>query len=559
VQLLAMEYVEGWSLAQVLEKKGQLPVVNACNYVRQAALGLQHAHERQMVHRDLKPQNLMLTPKGQVEILDFGLAKVVSEQVRAGGLTSENVVMGTPDYLVPEQGRDAHSADIRADIYSLGCTLYCLLTGDPPYPGGTAVQKLLAHLDAHRRPRPLAEVRPDLPAGLSEVVEKMMAKDPAARYQTPQEVAEALTPFARRTPSAESKTDLATGRGERRESVWEDVARSSSGATAGAAKSSVAARVKGRLGLWPAIAGSVVLLGLLAAGIVIKFATPDGGTLVVEVSEPGAEIIIDGKHWVVAWDAGRKRAESNVPAGSRKVEVTKDGFTTKGEEVAVADGGRQVLKIVLEPKPAKPAAPAPADEGFVALFDGQVHHRLEDTPLMEDLELSRGPWYVEGGLLTSRGGPNPGPGNVAFIMSRRNDYENFTLRVTIPEPNKWSGLVTVRGSKNGTSLSGYAGWTGGITEKHGYRTAGCLAKVLRTPNDDFGARALLAEEVPLPAGKPYLLEVTALGGVITSFVNGKQVAQLSDTKNPFLRGHIRLPCRSGIVVRYSKIEIKELP
>src|SRR5205814_3120831 len=116
LQLLAMEYVEGKSLAEVIAKKGPLPIPQACHYVRQAALGLQHAFERGMVHRDLKPHNLMLTPKGVVKILDFGLAKVVSEHPTHGGLTHTDAMLGTPQYLAPEQALNTKSADIRADI-----------------------------------------------------------------------------------------------------------------------------------------------------------------------------------------------------------------------------------------------------------------------------------------------------------------------------------------------------------------------------------------------------------------------------------------------------------
>jgi WD40 repeat protein/serine/threonine protein kinase len=214
---LVMEYVEGISLAWLVAEKGPLPVSQACDYIRQAALGLQHAFERGMVHRDIKPQNLMLTPDGQVKVLDFGLARFALENAPAGArlaspatpdvaagvaagntpadsLTQTGTVMGTPDYIAPEQARDAHTADIRADIYSLGCTLYDLLAGQAPFPQGTAVEKVMAHIE--RTPKPLTEVRSDVPAELARVAKRMMAKDPAERYQTPAEVADALAPFS---------------------------------------------------------------------------------------------------------------------------------------------------------------------------------------------------------------------------------------------------------------------------------------------------------------------------------------------------------------------------
>ena len=136
--VLAMEYVEGLDLAKLVKASGPLPVAHACYFIYQAALGLQHAHEHGMVHRDIKPANLMLAREGKkaiVKVLDFGLAKVTSEGQVDGGLTHEGQMLGTPDYIAPEQIRDAQSADIRADIYSLGCTLYYLLTGGPPFRG----------------------------------------------------------------------------------------------------------------------------------------------------------------------------------------------------------------------------------------------------------------------------------------------------------------------------------------------------------------------------------------------------------------------------------------
>ncbi len=196
LHMLVMEFVPGQSLAEILRRKGPLSVVHACHFTRQAALGLQHAHEQGMVHRDIKPQNLVMTPKGQVKVLDFGLAKLVSEHGQSKGLTSSGAYVGTPDYCAPEQASDARKADIRADIYSLGCTLYCLLAGHPPFQEETAVQTIFAHLE--KEPLPLPALRPNVPADLWQVVARMLAKDPARRYQTPAEVAQALAPFCKR-------------------------------------------------------------------------------------------------------------------------------------------------------------------------------------------------------------------------------------------------------------------------------------------------------------------------------------------------------------------------
>src|SRR5262245_57852072 len=197
LHFLVMEYVEGRGLADLVRERGPLPAAEACEHARQAALGLQHAHEPGLVHRDIKPHNLMVTPAGQIKILDFGLARLArapEEAVRSAGapacaLTGAGAVMGTADYIAPEQAADPRSADIRADIYSLGCTLFHLLTGCPPFPDGSAQEKIAKH--AVEPVPPLTGV----PAGLAAAVARMTAKDPADRYATPAEVAAALAPF----------------------------------------------------------------------------------------------------------------------------------------------------------------------------------------------------------------------------------------------------------------------------------------------------------------------------------------------------------------------------
>jgi len=201
---LAMEYVEGTDLARLVKQGGPLPVAQACAYIRQSAVGLQHAHERGLVHRDVKPHNLIMSRReGLIKIADLGLARVprtFNEAARAaltagaattGTLTPANAVLiGTADYLAPEQALDFHAADIRADIYGLGCTFFYLLTGQPPFPGATLTEKLLKHQQAP--PPELRAFRGDVPAGVVAVLLRMLAKQPDKRYQTPAEVVQAL-------------------------------------------------------------------------------------------------------------------------------------------------------------------------------------------------------------------------------------------------------------------------------------------------------------------------------------------------------------------------------
>jgi serine/threonine protein kinase len=195
VHFLVMEYVEGSNLDRVVAARGPLPVELACHLVQQAAQGLQHAHERGMIHRDIKPGNLLLTSDGQVKVTDFGLARLTSTADRQ---TPFGVLVGTPDYIAPEQARNARQADIRADIYSLGCTLHYLLAGRPPFEGESLTEKLLAHQT--QSPGALSDARADVAPELAAVVRRMLAKDPADRYQTPGEVAQTLAPFVQNAP-----------------------------------------------------------------------------------------------------------------------------------------------------------------------------------------------------------------------------------------------------------------------------------------------------------------------------------------------------------------------
>jgi serine/threonine protein kinase len=194
----AMEFVEGTDLHKLVQLTGALPVGQACDFVRQAALGLQHAHEHHLVHRDIKPANLVrIGDSSLVKILDFGLTRLRSAPGQAGvseAVTREGVMIGTADYVSPEQSRDARTVDIRADIYSLGCTFYYLLAGRVPFSGGSLLEKVYKHLNAAAQP--VHEVRPEVPVEVSAVVQRMMAKQPGDRYQTPAEVAGAVEGIA---------------------------------------------------------------------------------------------------------------------------------------------------------------------------------------------------------------------------------------------------------------------------------------------------------------------------------------------------------------------------
>ena len=184
---LVLEYVEGRTLEEVVADEGPLPVGRAVGYARQVAAGLKHAHEAGLVHRDVKPSNLIVDAAGTVKILDMGLALFFNED--GDNLTKEQkgrCVLGTLDYVAPEQFRDSHRVDFRADLYGLGGTLYFVLAGRTPFGEGSFVQQFL--WNQVREPVPLGDLRPETPGGLRALVARLMAKDPGDRYQTAAEL-----------------------------------------------------------------------------------------------------------------------------------------------------------------------------------------------------------------------------------------------------------------------------------------------------------------------------------------------------------------------------------
>jgi serine/threonine protein kinase/HEAT repeat protein len=414
LHMLVMEFVPGQSLAEVLEKKGPLPVAHACHYMRQVALGLQHAHERGMVHRDIKPQNLMLMPNGQIKILDFGLAKMASERSASKGLTSSDACMGTPEYIAPEQAEDARAADIRADLYSLGCTLYCLLAGRPPFREDTWMKTVLAHLQ--KTPQPLTELCPDVPERLWRVVARLMAKDRAKRYQKPIEVVQALAPFVKPGAKPDAKgvsvpvagasspargTRIAANTGEIKKilrevpgktppkeapakekkaspsaklmdtgSVSEDIVRVSE-----AAKPYLSPWWKRPGVLAVAVGVSLALIVMAVIIIKVKVSTPNehtgtvigtkGGnneskpppaetTVVLEIDQPGAEVFVDEQNIKVNVPGDKEPIKIKVEPGQRKLRISKAGFVAVTQNIELKTGESRSIKIRLVHEPPKP-------------------------------------------------------------------------------------------------------------------------------------------------------------------------------------------------------------
>ncbi len=235
IHYMVMEYIEGRDLQNVVKDDGPLDYDKAANYIAQAAEGLEHAHRRGLIHRDIKPANLLLDEKGVVKILDMGLARFTDEDSTSLTVAHDENVLGTADYLSPEQAINSHNVDSRADIYSLGCTMYYLLTAHPPFPTGTLPQRLLAHQT--KKPDSIYKDRPDAPRDLVALVEKMMSKSQDGRQQTAGEVTQDMADWltsrgqdyqfsvdagessggdsGRLTAAAQAAGRMATGRGAR--------------------------------------------------------------------------------------------------------------------------------------------------------------------------------------------------------------------------------------------------------------------------------------------------------------------------------------------------------
>lgn len=189
VHYIVFEFIDGVNLRDLVEQRGPLPLQEAISFTYQIAQALEHASQRDVIHRDIKPSNVLVTPDGKAKLVDMGLARL-NLIAPANELTASGVTLGTFDYISPEQARDPRMADVRSDLYSLGCSFFYMLTGRPPFPEGTVLQKLLQHqADIPPDPRTL---RPDLPPEVAQIVARLLAKNPVQRYQLPGELIDEL-------------------------------------------------------------------------------------------------------------------------------------------------------------------------------------------------------------------------------------------------------------------------------------------------------------------------------------------------------------------------------
>ena len=469
VLVFAMEHVRGQDLSLVVKQRGALPVANAAFYIHQAALGLQHAHEKGMVHRDIKPSNLMLAIEGEkhvVKILDFGLAKAGSEKGAERGLTRTGQMLGTPDYVAPEQTLDAHRADIRADIYSLGCTLYFLLSGRPPFPETSLYEILEAH---HKRdPKPLNLVRPDVPVELATVIAKMMAKEPSKRYQTPNAVAGALVPFFETRPTG-ATSDLPSCAETDRSRAAADPTRASGGFAAPSpvvpshsVRSPVShdrplpvatplpdpvplsvpdtvpvtARDTGTrsraaflrhgwssLPPWRRLAAFVAAAALVLLGIVLLVRTPYG-TIAIEVSDPKANVTITVDDNRV--DIGGLDDPLSLEVGEHGLRVRGKDYETIARKFTVTKGKNAPLTVTLKRKDDPKHLQGRADRSSQGTKDG-VKVNLPAAASAALLGLRREQIAPEALALAGNGDPAHAPASLVAVLGEPRPIHNQSV------------------------------------------------------------------------------------------------------------------------------------
>jgi serine/threonine protein kinase len=378
---LVMEYVDGASLDIIARGAGPMSVADALCCGIQAAQGLAYAHANGIVHRDVKPGNLLLSRQGVIKVLDLGLARFREAAAElqtdaATNLSHSGHMLGTVDYLSPEQALDPRQADERSDIYSLGCTLCRLLTGSPPYPQGSMMQRILAHREA---PVPsLKQRNSELPDAVAAIVERMIAKRPEDRYATMNEVAEALRQAAPEPlpldlrPAATAHIDSVRRPADpTAETVVKSMAETSSRAGLPAAGGPATTRLAVPPGdkssrsvrnRWIAAAAGVVGVGLIVMATIILRWEVEGGTVLLEVHEPNALVLIDGQQRLIVEDAGKIYRVTADP-GTRRVSVRlPDGTEIFGEDIEVQSGqDTPVFEVEFEaPDPPDPSNDATA-------------------------------------------------------------------------------------------------------------------------------------------------------------------------------------------------------
>ena len=422
---LAMEFIEGNDLSQVCRAHGPLTIANACEMIRQAALAIQHAHDHGLIHRDLKPSNLMLTPEGLVKVLDLGLARL--NESSSEGLTNDFQIMGTADYMAPEQAAQTTAVDWRADIYSLGCTLYSLLSGRAPFADeqhSSSILKIIAH---QREVAPAVKARrPEIPAALSAIVAKAMEKTPADRFASAAEFATALQAFTDGADLFSLPTDIATVNAS--QGRTSDVAKHASlvDTTAIPAMRPPSQPQRTSTPSRKSIAvGALIALSIIGVAAALSIVFRSGnGTIVVEIDGDEIGTRIDGQQLVIEdlanattyrLSIASNQAEQPLAPGDYRIKVEDDasGLELETDKFQIKRNQKTIVRAYVQPtspttlppiSPSPLSPPSPASNQQLALAQwslanhGQVIARINnrDVDFHNPSQIPDEPFIVTG-------------------------------------------------------------------------------------------------------------------------------------------------------------------
>ena len=606
---LVMEYVQGIDLSQLVRARGPLPVAEACELIRQAALGLDEAHELGMVHRDIKPSNQMLCTAGKrkppvVKILDLGLALLSEAHAAdAQGLTGTGQMMGTLDYMAPEQGGDSHVVDIRADIYSLGASLYKLLTGEAIYHGPqyqSNMQKLMA-LATQPAP-PIQSRRAGIPDQLAASMHRMLDKSPSGRYATPKEVADALAPFCAGADLAALLSDANLAASTARDaslSVTDPLSSSDvrtdppfevPSLQCGTSLRDVnrfaerGATISRKPPRWLPLAIGGGGLAALLAGIILYWQTPHG-TVRIEINDENITAQVDAKGVEIKkgddkpirlepGDHGLRIKHGDLEFQTNKFVLAKGGavalkiellagevqVTRNGERLGISPvddntGFRVARTLELKEGDGRTVGPA-AVEGFVPLFNQQD---LSGWTAKRSATIE---WRNENGTITGRNRAAH-PNSAGQLVSQK-QYKDFHFRCEVLAGSGVEPVIMfrnddslVKGKRRGYALTDPRPSSPVIAQGWGYGSL--YADDFQVPPHQSRLASSIHKDLGIETGDWYLLEFIARGVTVEVRINGKQTAVYTSAAPALNKaGTITLRCGAGANLAFRNLQIKDL-
>jgi serine/threonine protein kinase len=557
---IVMYYVAGQSLQQKIDREGHLELREILRIGQQIATGLAAAHAHGLMHRDVKPANILLeNGVERVRITDFGLARAVDDV----GMTRTGEVAGTPQYMSPEQAQGL-PMDARSDLFSLGCVLYAMCTGRSPFRAETTFATVRRVCED--KPRPIREVNSEIPLWLVEIIDRLLAKQPAVRFQSAAEVSELLSGHL-----AEVQHPSTVGQ-----------------SPAPVVKSSRRTAYGSRPLLWSAatvLLFAVLLLGLSEAGGVTKLTTSvirvltPHGTLIIEVDDPGVAVTVEGDGGLVIKGAGPR--EVRLPIGEYKVRATKDGQPVKEEVVSISRGGKQTVSVTLETPVAATAAGAPVNAptsgGFAPLFNGKDLSGWDG-----DMRF----WRVEDGAITGEITAENQLTRNTFLIWKGGTVKDFEIRAMFKlfadRPSGNSGIQfrsklvpSPAWDPNQWVVAGYQvdidrdnTYTGILfeekTERYILAQRGQKVTIWSDGKKIETGRTGSPEELlgAIKVGEWNEYEITAIGNHIVQRINGKVMADVTDEQvdKRSMEGIVALQLYKGAAmkVQFKDIRLKEI-